>query len=127
MSVNRFVGSAGARIGAVALAATTASLAVASTGGPRYLFWAAVVSGVATFIFLVHSFAPLFKAWMRFAEGLQAVVIRTLFTVCYLVIVPVFTAVLRRRDPLRRRHKARESSWVLRPDTVDASSLERMG
>jgi hypothetical protein len=127
MSIDRFIGSPLARAGTVVLVALSAGLALASDGGPRWAFWASVGSGVVAFMFLVHSFAGLFSAWMRFAEALQAVVIKTLFSACYLLIVPIFAVVLRGRDPLRRRRGVGESSWVPRTGKVDASSLERMG
>ena len=64
---------------------------------------------------------------MRFARALQTVAITTIFSVCYLVIVPVFRIILWFRDPLHLRRSLNETAWVARTATVDAVSMERMG
>jgi hypothetical protein len=127
MSVNRFVGSTWARLGTLTCAAASAWLAIAAPGGGRGAFWGAIAAGVLAFAFFVHSFRPVFDRWMAFAEALHAAVIKVLFTACYLLLVPFFAAVLRRRDPLRRRQRRNQSSWVTQRADVSPASFERMG
>jgi hypothetical protein len=86
-----------------------------------------VLMGGLTWLALVHSSRTLFALWMRFARALQTVAITTIFSVCYLVIVPVFRVVLWFRDPLHLRRPPDETAWVARTATVDATSMERMG
>lgn len=127
MSVNRLVGSLVVRVATAALAVLCVSLATIANGGPRLVFYGAIASGVLTWLGLVHSFAGLFKRWMRFAEALHTVVVTVLFTVVYVLVVPLFGVFVWIRDPLRLRRRAGETSWVSRNSNVDAISLERMG
>lgn len=127
MKTNRFVGSWIARVAVVVFGALTIALAMSAGQAPRYVTYAAVFAGIWTWLSLVHAIRPLFKAWMRFAELLHNVAVTVLFGGCYLILVPLFHLVLRRRDPLHLRRAKSDSSWVVRTGVIDASSLERMG
>jgi hypothetical protein len=127
MSTNRFVGSWTARVAVVVFALLTIALASSASQSPRYVTYAAVFSGILTWLSLVHAVVPLFRAWMRFAEFLHNVAVTVLFGACYLLLVPFFHLLLRRRDPLHLRRSNDSSSWIIRTGVVDASSLERMG
>lgn len=124
---NRFVGSGVARAAAVLFGAVLVGLIANYAAMPPYRFYVALLAGILTWLSLVHSSRVLFRLWMRFAEGLQTVAVTALFSICYLVIVPLFRLVLWHRDPLRLRRGRNESSWVARTSPVDAASLERMG
>jgi hypothetical protein len=125
MADNRLVGSVFARIATPVLGLVTLGLALTADTRPRYALLA--ITGALTWLGLVHSFKTLFALWMRCAGALQTVVITTIFSVCYLVIVPLFRMVVWFRDPLHLRRTPQETSWVERTDKVDALSLERMG
>jgi hypothetical protein len=127
MTTNRLVGSALARVAAPVLGLVTVRLVLATDPRHGYAFAAVVLGGVLTWLALVHSSRTLFALWMRFARALQTVAITTIFSVCYLVIVPVFRVVLWFRDPLHLRRPPDETAWVARTATVDATSMERMG
>jgi hypothetical protein len=127
VTTNRFVGSGLARVSAAALGILTVGLAAAGESVPRFRSLLLLVAGLLTWIAFVHSSKALFRRWMRFAEALHQVAVTTIFGVCYLVIVPIFRAVLWFRDPLHLRRPPQESSWVARTATVDANSMERMG
>lgn len=128
MNTSRFVGTVAVRTITAALIGVCASLSILAGAGSRLLFWAAVLSGLLAWIGLVHSFSPLFRGWMRFAERLQAVAVTILFGTCYLLVVPLFTLFVRARDPLRLGKKTRQdTSWVPRTQSIDLQSMERMG
>jgi hypothetical protein len=127
MEENRFVGTPVAPVATIALGALTIALALMTDTGPWYLFPASIVSGVLTWVALVHCHRSLFKKWMQFAHVLHDVAITTIFGVCYLVIVPLFRLALWFRDPLALRRAAQQTSWVTRTANVDAGSMERMG
>jgi hypothetical protein len=127
MSTNRFVGSVVARVAVVAFGVLTAALAAAATQAPRYVTYVAIIAGVLTWLSLVHAIKPLFRRWMRLTELMHNVAVTVLFSVCYLLLVPLFHLVLRRRDPLHVRREKSASSWVEKSGVVDAASLERMG
>lgn len=126
MDVSRFIGSATVRLIALVLAASFAWVALGVTAG-RLPWYAALVSGLLAWIAVVHSSRPLYAWWMRVAEALHTLVITVLFGACYLLIVPLFGLLTRRRDPLRLRRRRLESSWEVRRGSIDARSLERMG
>jgi hypothetical protein len=127
MSSNRWVGSGIARWATIGLGLLTIGLATVADTELPFVFYGSIGSGLLTFMALVHSFAALFRRWMRFADVLHKVAVTTMFAICYLVVVPLFGVVVWLRDPLRLRGRARETAWVARTAKVDALSLERMG
>ncbi len=66
--------------------------------------------------------------WMAFAHGLQIVVQTILFSLIYLVVVPVFALVAIIGDTMRlRRRPAARTFWVRRrPVVPDDKFFERM-
>ena len=88
-----------------------------------------VASAVVAFMALVHSSHGIYARWMRFAEGLQALIVTVLFGACYLLVVPLFFALSWYQDPLRLRRRAQEHSfWVQRAaGSDDLRSFQRMG
>lgn len=126
MTATRYVGSWPVRAATALLALTSVGLWMADTGGSS-VFYGAVGSTVLTMVGVIHSSASVFKRWMRFAEGLQTVVVTTIFGVCYLVVVPVFSVIVWFRDPLRLKRRSQQTAWVTRRDDSDPLSLERMG
>jgi hypothetical protein len=127
MTGNRYVGSFLVRVCTVALGVASVGLMVLDDMGVPYAFYGAVAGGVLTFVGLIHSFDALFRHWIRFAEVLQAVAVTTIFGVCYMLVVPLFGAIIWFRDPLRLRRRRQGSSWVTRRAEIDPLSLERMG
>jgi hypothetical protein len=86
-----------------------------------------VLLGIATFLFGVLSFAPLYRAWLAFGERANRVVIGLLFALIYALVVPLFSLV-RLSDRLGLRGRSQRSFWVTRrqpDDTVE--SMLRMG
>jgi hypothetical protein len=127
MPSTRFVGSLLARAATPVLGAVTVAFALTSGTRQRYVLLPVIVGSVLTWLALVHSSKPRFALWMRFAAAVQTVVITTLFSVCYVLVIPLFRAIVWFRDPLALRRPRTETSWVTRTATVDAKSMERMG
>jgi hypothetical protein len=124
---NRFVGTRVALAATLAMGAVTIVLASMAGSGPGYLLPASIVAGVLTWVALVHTHPKLFQLWMQFAHVLHTVALSVIFGSAYLLIIPIFRALLWFRDPLGVRRRPEETSWVTRTATVDAQSMERMG
>jgi hypothetical protein len=124
---NRFVGTPLALAATLGMGAVTIVLASSVGSGPRYLLPASIVAGILTWVAFVHTHAALYRLWMKFAHVLHTVAISVIFGACYLLIIPIFRAVLWFRDPLGLRRPPEESSWVARTAKSDALSMERMG
>jgi hypothetical protein len=127
MTTNRLVGSLLARTSAPVLGVVTFTFALTTGMLQRSALFAVIVGGLLTWLALVHSSKTLFVLWMRLAGALQTVMITTLFSVCYVLVVPVFRVIVWFRDPLHLRRSRHETSWVARTAVVDAVSMERMG
>ena len=116
----------------VALALLSAAAFVAAgqqwLGPPEWIRFAGLILGLLAAMAGIHSFRSAYAVWMRFAGVLNRVMTTLLFGLVYLIIVPPFSAVLRRLDPLRvRKGKASQTLWVKRSSgSVDADSLNRM-
>ncbi len=89
----------------------------------------AISSGVLALIGAIYSFRVTYDAWMRSAKILNTVVITLLFGMTYIVVVPLFAAVLLVMDPLRLRRRSKdETFWVpRRSGELDLTSLQRLG
>jgi hypothetical protein len=83
--------------------------------------------GVAAWLCLVHASRRGYRLWMTFADLLRETTVRVLFTVLYLLVVPLFRVVLWARDPLHLRRPRQDSAWMRKTVSLDANSLERMG
>jgi hypothetical protein len=128
MNTSRVVGSVTARLLAIASAVIFGWVFVGTEPGSLLRSGALIASGLLTVLGFVHAFTPIYRAWMRLAERLHAVMVVDIFGLCYLLAVPPFFAFVRVRNALRtRKRAARGSSWVERQGRIDPRSLERMG
>lgn len=130
MSTEHLIGNTWTRAAAVALLlVAVAAAATVATGVPapwhlvaRVTMWAA---GFLALLAGVHWSQRIYKAWMRGAAAINAVVTTVLFGLMYLVVVPVFWAILKLRE---RAAAGRDSQWhERRPVATDAAFFERMG
>ena len=105
----------------------TMSLAALVDSIAPYRSYVVIAGSVLTFIGAVHSSRALFERWMIVAETLQTIVVTTIFTLTYLLVVPLFAVVIWFIDPLFLSRRARKTTWIQRKTGIDAESLERMG
>lgn len=70
----------------------------------------------------------IYRAWMAFAHRLQLIVTTLIFTVIYLVVVPLFAVIAIAGDALRTRHVSRRATfWVRRREGAhDDAFFDRM-
>lgn len=128
MNLDRWIGSAAARIATVIFATGSAgAFVVASSPAVN---WLGILLAIFAAMGGIVSSRRVYTAWMSFAGTLQTVVVTMLFGFLYLAIVPFFTLLLWRSDPLGlRAGSARaETYWRVR-DTgeTDPESYYRMG
>lgn len=135
MNLDKWIASPVARIAAAASAALSAGAFAAAnagaTGGLKtFLTLLGVAFALLTVLGFIISFHGTYWRWMKFAAALQKVMVTILFGVCYLLIVPLFSILLRNADPLKLRTSPDRtgSLWRARkPDETDPDSYLRMG
>jgi hypothetical protein len=127
MAGNQYVGSTSVRLATLGVVFITMSLAALVDSIAPYRSYVVIAGSVLTFIGVVHSSRALFERWMIVAETLQTIVVTTIFTVTYLLVVPVFAVVMWFVDPLSLSRRSRRTTWIQRKAGIDAESLERMG
>ncbi|HYC59285.1 MAG TPA: hypothetical protein VEK79_06925 [Thermoanaerobaculia bacterium] len=111
---------------AVILGAATAWLFFSRTASafPGALRWVAAVLFV---LFALLSVAPLYRRWMVFAEWLGVWVTRAIFSLIYLLVVPI-VRLLYALSGGRQRHAGGISLWIpKRAHDHSLDDLERMG
>lgn len=132
MNPATLVGTSGVRITAAALLAVTVTATVSYANGllPRTgaTLTLLIVSAIVTFMALVHTAKPVYDAWMRFAETLHGIVVTVLFGAIYLLIVPVFAALVWPFDLLRLRKRDADTFWIAKRSVgAELKQFERMG
>jgi hypothetical protein len=127
MAGNQYVGSTSVRLATLGVAFITISLVALVDSVAPYRSYVVIAGSVLTFIGLVHSSRALFERWMIVAETLQTIVVTTIFTLSYLLVVPLFAVVMWFLDPLYLSRRSRKTTWIRRKSGIDAESLERMG
>jgi drug/metabolite transporter (DMT)-like permease len=86
------------------------------------------VLSVLAFVAIVHSGRTLYALWMIAAEKIQITVVTTLFSLSYLVLVPLVWLFAWTRDSLKLRKAGESTYWVERRDEErTAEFFQRMG
>ncbi len=134
MSPNKLVGSTAIRIAtanflvcaAAMIALGRNELVPASHGMVRFL---TVLFCLLAFASAVHCFRTTYSWWMAFAKLLHLVVTTLLFSICYLLIIPILVPIVWALDPLKLRKKNdTDTFWIKRSGGgCDLESLQRMG
>jgi len=76
----------------------------------------------------VHAGRSVYALWMIVAEKIQVTVVTTLFSVSYLLLVPLAWFFARRRDSLKLRDSEVSTYWVKRREEErTAEYFQRLG
>ncbi len=130
MDPEKLVGTTGVRVfTATAAAVVVLGVAVYIRTSATGILILTIVSGVLALLGFIHSFEPVYRGWMQFAKRLSEVVVTLLFSLCYLLIVPLFYPIVWLLDVLHLRKRGDEETyWIERSNEVaDAESMQRMG
>lgn len=115
------------RLGALAAGGLTAG-AYLQWQNAGWSGWWLVASAIAFFLLFLMSIPVLYQAWMRFAEKLSVWIVRTVFSIVYLVLLPILMIFVTRDRLGLKRHRAAPSLWIDRPrEDGDLDSMRRMG
>jgi hypothetical protein len=107
------------------LTATWSSRASSIKG---HLFYVTLGCGILSLVGVIHSFAPLYRAWMLGAQRVQHLVVVLVFGSFYLLLGPVFFIIGKVHKLLTSRGASDDTFWVeLQPESIDEESLRRMG
>ena len=74
-------------------------------------FWAAGVSMWAVGLTLPGAAKPMYVVWMSLTVPIGLVMSTILFTVLFILLLPLFSIVVRFGDPLRKKRHTRKSYW----------------
>ena len=84
-------------------------------GGPGQIaslcFWAVGVAMWTVGLALPGAAKPMYVIWMSLTVPIGLVMSTILFTVLFILLLPVFSIVVRFGDPLRKKRHAGESYW----------------
>lgn len=130
MAATHIVGAWPVRLTALVLglAAVASWLLLAGQEPRRGSYFLCIVLSVVAFIALVHSGRTSYALWMIAAEKIQIAVVTTLFSVSYLVLVPLVWFFAWMRDSLKLRNAGASTYWVERGDEErTAEFFQRMG
>jgi hypothetical protein len=134
MNTPRFVSSCGARLAAAGFA-LLALLGLALDEfdlfpvSRSWVLRLTLAFGCLAVLAGIHSERRVYALWMRFAERLNVVVVTVLFAAAYLVVLPVFFALVWALDPLRLRKRSDGGTFWIKKRTSphDLDSFKRMG
>jgi hypothetical protein len=132
MNMEALIGNRRVRAAAVAFALLSAGAIATDPAGawPRWhgaLRLAAWAGGFLALLAAVHWSQGIHRRWMTAAGAINVVMTTLLFGACYLLIVPVFWAMIRLRR-LGRTTAGDESQWHERRQVdLDLRYFQRMG
>ena len=132
MKVTMFIGSMPARVISALLGVmavlTWQGYARADKDAELWLY-AGIATTALALISSVHYSRRIYSAWMNGAHRLQMLLVTVLFSVCYLVLVPLLYLFARASDSLKLRSGAGvDSYWIDRRDEERTHEFyERMG
>lgn len=133
--MEKWIGTKAVRIAAAVVAAASAATLAIAYGAPDGTLRSALgllgtILALLTLLGFILSFQKVYARWMRFAAILQKIFVTIFFGLCYLLIVPFFSLLLRKADPLKLRTPSDQTSsfWRTRePDNTSSDSYLRMG
>ena len=132
MKATSFIGSMPARV-ISALLGLTAVLAwwgyARVDKGAEFWLYAGIATTALTFVSSVHYSRRIYSAWMKLAHRLQLLLVTVLFSMCYLLLVPLLYLFARNSDSLKLRSgDGVDSYWIDRRDERRTLRFyERMG
>lgn len=114
MRPERLIGTWPMRLAALLLVAACAAswLQHVRQGMESGLFVPSIILSVLTFIALVHTGRLVFTLWMRIAEKIQVTVVAALFSVSYLMLVPLVWLFAWSRDSLGLQNTEASTYWT---------------
>ena len=130
--LRRFIGSPAIRITSallLLLAVLAWCIYVSADNGSGIWLYAGILTTVLAFVSFVHCSRSIHSTWLKVANRFQILIVAGLFSIVYLLLVPLLYLFARAADSLKLRSSdGVKSYWIDRRDEErTASFFERLG
>ena len=132
MKVTRLIGSMPARVTSALLGVTTVLVwwgYARMDEDAEFWLYAGIATTALAFVSSVHCSWRIYSTWLKVAHRFQMLLVTILFSMCYLILVPLLYPFARASDSLKLKTGDRvDSYWIDRRDEVRTPQFyERMG